>query len=239
MENCDTTMSVGHIIPLIIIQVLLFILGLLIQFKIIYVSWKDREGNTWQIHMTHSIALVVYFAFIIPFWNVSSAFPNLSLYTGEWFCYLATFISLYGYSIIAFNSLLIAVMKYFFIVHNTKALEFGEERTAKGFLILGLILPLFLAIIPVVTKDIEAYTGVSSCFGLTGQALKQSNTSENKMQKFFFCNLNTTANDNLGRYALYLMTQCLCVLKSSILILVATNIPEAFFYYKIFKRMKR
>jgi hypothetical protein len=130
-------------------------------------------------------------------------------------------------------------MKYFFIVQNTKALRFGEEKTKKGFLILGLIIPLVLAIISVLTKDIDSNADLLSCFGLTDQALKQYNTWEKKMQKFFLCNLNTTAKDISDRYALYLMTQCLCVLKSSIFILVATNIPEAFFYYKIFKKMKR
>jgi hypothetical protein len=232
-------MSGSYKIPLLIIQLLLFILGLLIQLKIIYVSWKDREGKTWQIHMTHSIALIIYFAFMIPFWNVTNAFPNLSLYTGEWFCYLATFISLYGISIITFNSLLIAVMKYSFVIHNTKILKFGEERAKKGFLILSLTLPLILAIISVVAKDIDAYADLLSCFGLTDQALKQYNTWENKMQKFFLCNLNTTAKDISDRYVLYFMTQCLCILKSCIYLLVSTNIPEAFFYYKIFKKMRR
>jgi hypothetical protein len=189
--------------------------------------------------MTHSIALIVYFAFIIPFWHVTNAFPNLSLYTGEWFCYLATFISLYGISIITLNSLLIAVMKYFFIVHNTKVLEFGEERTKKGFLILGLSLPLILATIAVVTKDIEAYADLLSCFGLTDQNLKQYNTWEKKMQKFFLCNLNTPAKDISDRYALYLMKQSLCVVKSSVYMFLNTNFPEAFFYYKIFTKMKR
>ena len=57
MENFDNTNYHTHKTPFIIVQVLLFILGLLIQFKIIYVCWKDREGKTWQIHMIHSIAV--------------------------------------------------------------------------------------------------------------------------------------------------------------------------------------
>ena len=157
-------MSFSYKVPLISIQVLLFILGLLIQFKIVYILWKDREGKTWQIHMTHSIALVAYFLFWIPFGNVTDAFPNLSIYTGEWFCYLATFICSYGISIITLNSLLIAVMKYMFIVHNTKVLEFGEYRTKKLFLILDLTIPFIYALITVVTQNIEPYANLLSCF---------------------------------------------------------------------------
>ena len=231
-------MSVSDKIPLIIVQVLLFILGLLIQLKTVYISWKDKEGKTWQIHMIHSIALIVYFSFRIPFDNVTDAFPNLSLYTGEWFCYLGTFICMYGISIITLNSLLIAVMKYFFIVHNTKVLKFGEEKTKKGFLILCLTFPLIFALIIVVTKDIDSDAYLLSCFGLTDQTLKQYNTWEKKMQKFFLCNLNTEANDISDRYALYVMKQSLCVVKSSVYMSLNTNFPEAWFYYKIFKKMK-
>ena len=151
--------------------------------------------------MTHSIALVAYFSFWHPFGNVTDAFPNLSIYTGEWFCYLATFICSYGISIITLNSLLIAVMKYMFIVHNTKVLEFGEDRTKKLFLILDLTIPFIYALITVVTQNIEPYANLLSCFGLKEQALKQYSTWDQMMKTFFLCELNTTDKDKSDQYA--------------------------------------
>ena len=116
-------------IAIIMFYAVLYFIGLLIQSKTMYVCWKERQGNTWQIHLTYSIAVTIYFSFLIPFSIVSNAFPNLSAHTGQWFCYLAAFILVYGFYIITCNSLLIVIMKYIWIVHDEKVLGWGKEKT--------------------------------------------------------------------------------------------------------------
>ena len=87
-----------------------------------------------MIHMAHSISSILYFAFYLPFFTVTSQIPHLAdEYTGEWFCYLATFVITYGFTIITFNSLLIAVMKYVFIVRNEDVRMYGDEKALKLF----------------------------------------------------------------------------------------------------------
>ena len=239
MEGLDAASPGILNIPFIIVQILIFVIGLFIQLKTIYVCWKDREGKTWHIHMLHSIAVTIAFAFAISFRTVTQAIPNLSVYTGDWFCYLATFITIYGHVIITFNSLLIASMKYWFIIHHKKALEFGELKAIKAFFILDLTLPFVLAITSCLTTDIEQFSELVNCFGMTEQEEKQYNTSEKDMQKFFLCNLNMTDADISDEYTLYILKQCVCILKTVIIMAIQTNVAEAFLYYKIFRMMKR
>ena len=132
MENQKIQFSVDSIVH-IIIQALLFAIGLIIQSKVMYVCWKEKDGKTWQIHLTHSFSCTIYFLFAIPFWHISTSIPHLSAITGEWLCYVNAFIILYGFYMITPNSLLIAAMKYVFIVHDQTMVKLGNEKL-KGYL---------------------------------------------------------------------------------------------------------
>ena len=146
-----------------VIQALLYSLGVFVQQKIISVCWKEKDGKVWMIHMAHSISTILYFAFYLPFFTVTSQIPNLAdQYTGEWFCYLATFVITYGFTIITFNSLLIAVMKYVFIVRNEDVRMYGDEKALKLFLMVDLIFPFLVAAFACVTRDFEGFASLNS-----------------------------------------------------------------------------
>ena len=236
-EPLETKINIGTMVH-VIFQAMLYFAGLGIQIKIISVCWRDKDGKAWLIHMTHSISVMLYYAFYIPFFTVTNTLPNLAdQYTGEWFCYLATFITVYGFSMISFNSLLIAVMKYVFIVHSEKARLYGDTKTEKMFFIINLTLPMFLAVFTCITRDFDSFSALNSCFGQTEQVLAQYNTWPKNFEKFLLCNLNRQDDQSYGD-TFYVVKQVLCATKSIGLSLIITNIPEAFFYYKIFQKMK-
>ena len=228
----------ASIIVHIIIQAVLYVIGVFIQQKIIYVCWKEKEGKVWMIHMTHSISTILYFAFYLPFFTLTSEIPDLAeQYTGEWFCYLATFVITYGFTIITFNSLLISVMKYMFIVRNENVRIYGDKKFLTLFLCIDLSLPLFIATFNCITGDYQGFASLNSCFGVTDQVQEQFNTWDKDLEKFFLCNLNKDKNQEYN-YTLYVVKQVACAIKSIIVLVTNTNLPEAFFYYKIFQKMK-
>ena len=106
-----------------------------INFKVISVCSRNRDTKTWQIHIAHSIIVTIFFAFDLPFVTISNALPHLSIYTGDWFCYMASFIVNYEVYFLVTNSFLIAVMKYIYIVHWDKAMRFGHEKIQRIFLV--------------------------------------------------------------------------------------------------------
>ena len=221
-----------------VIQALLYIAGLLIQQKIISICWKDKDGKVWMIHMTHSISTLIYFAFYLPFFTVTSEISNLAeKYTGEWFCYLATFIITYGFTIITFNSLLIAIMKYVFIVRNEDVRMYGDEKALKVFLAINLCVPLFVATFACITRDFEGFASLNSCFGTTELVKLRYNTWDTNLEKFFLCNLNKEIDQEYS-HSLYVVKQVACAIKSIAVVVTNTNLPEAFFYFKIFQKMK-
>ena len=238
MEISDITFSIDSIAH-IVLQVLLYFTGLYVQIKVILVCWKERSGNTWHIHFAHSIIVIVYFTLNLPFWIVTIAIPDLSDYTGEWFCYLAAFIFQYGNFIITLNSLLVATIKYTFIVHSIKLLHFGKENVKKIFFAIYLFLPLMFATIASVGKDFEQYSELISCFGLTEQTEVTYNTTAKEYQKFFLCKMSSLDKEKSYGSTFHALTQCFCILKSILVWIINTNVPEGFLYYKIFAKMRR
>jgi hypothetical protein len=224
---------VGSIISTIV-EAILFLVGLFINIKIAILEWKNREAKTWQVQIVYSVCGTIYFAFELPFSSVSNAIPNISEYTGDWFCNLATFIITYGIIIFTTNSLLVSIMKYTFIVHPFKVLKWGHEKIQKIFLATYLAVPFVMAVIQIATKDFESYTNLRMCFGL-----KNEDLVKNTWKRLFLCNLKEMGIDASANIHLGNSIQLFCVLKQIIAYIITSNIMEAFFYRKIFTKMKR
>ena len=101
---------------------------------------------------------------------------------GSWFCfsieYTSHFIGIY----VGILSLLVAVMKYRWIVHNDKMARFGEENAINLFLILHFGIPLVVSLINLVSngnKDIIPV--VDECWGHT----EKTHIDENGVLEYF------------------------------------------------------
>ena len=217
-----------------IVEALLFLIGLFINIKIVLLEWKKRNSIIWQVQIVYSVCSTIYFAFGIPFTSISNAIPHLSEYTGQWFCNLATFIVIYGLTTIAMNSLLVSIMKYTFIVYPLKALKWGHDRVQKIFLATYLAVPFVFGLIVVATKDLDSYKSLRTCFGFT------NNEHEKKLWKrILLCNLTELGIDESASVYLKNSIHTVCAIRSIVSFMTSNNIMEAFFYIKIFKKMKR
>jgi hypothetical protein len=235
MEELDSGYEIFTILQ-VVFQVLLFCVGLVIQVQIISVSYKELVTG-WKTTITHSIVTTIHFAFKISFDAVTHFIPFLSQYTGNWICYAASVVIFYcHFSIIAY-SLLISILKYIFIVQHVKTLIWGKDIIQKWFFITNLIHPLFLAILHVLNSDYKT-PFINSCFGRTEEVVRQYNTSSSSLRKTFGCPLKNSEEDS-SWYPYYVTEQCVCILSSIINIVLNSNLLEGFFYYKIFKKMRR
>ena len=220
----------------ILCQMIIFCFGLNIQIKTIY-ACNEEKGKTWKIHVSHAIVTTVYYAFFIPFQAVTTFVPSLSMYMGSWICYLASFVSFYCYHAIIANSLQVAVLKYIFIVHALKARAFGEVKIQKIFFWINGLLPLALAIIALLTTNFQTRSALKSCFGRNdNHSIPSTNSTSSGSMNFFTCtNINSSDHGMITYYIL----QFLCVSRKIINLLIASNLPEGYFYYKIFSSMKK
>ena len=206
-------------------RLVFYVIGFIINIQMVFVCWKSRKTNkTWQLHISYCISSTVFFAYIIPFSLISHAIPNLSRYTGEGICYVSSFIILFNTWIIQINSLMVAISKYILIVHWKNALLFGHAKIQWIVCSISLLIPLYITVISTCLKDRGVINILSSCFG-----------PENRAKKDYLCHFE---EDEFG-YISKVVLQLLCMSKFIISLVISTNICEAFFYYKTFKRMKR
>ena len=233
------TGSLLSVVLTISFQILLLLIGTFINIKIIS-SCKNEKWKTWQIDIFHSAVLITVFVFRIIFERISFFVPDLHEYTGVWVCYIAAFIYLYGTQVILFQSFVVSLMKYIFIVHQGKSRMIGEEKIKKSFLVITIIHPLLLTVTMLLTLDFENYASLISCFGLKEELLKTYNTSTGSIGKSLFCRLNSDGNENSqGKEVFDSIKQGMCAVKAIWGLLLASNIPEAYFYLHIFRKMRR
>jgi hypothetical protein len=175
----------------------------------------------------------------VVFEALTDHFPGFPDYTGVSICYLTAMMYVYLPYLIGLDSLFISIIKYIFIVHLKKSIKFGEEKIKKLFFWVNLLHPVLPSIITVFLFDFEAYASLTSCFGLEDRVHDQYNSSTGNIERMFLCKLRVVDAEDLGTHVSYTLAQCFCATKMVFNLGLMSNIPEAYFYYKIFKKMKR
>ena len=218
-----------------VIQCLLLIIGFYLQFKIIQVCDVERN-KTWRAQIFHAMVMIIHFAIRVPFQAITYFVPNLSSHIGSWVCYIGAINNFYGYQEISAHSLLIAIEKYVLIVHTLKARAFGDNKIEKILFCVHVAYPFLGSTIAMLTTNYETRAEVKSCLGIADELVLNNSSSVSGRRNFLFCDVSNYAETSL---ILSYVTQFFCVSRNFTNLVVVTNLPEAFFYYKIFKTMKR
>ena len=204
----------------------IFIIGLYVQIRTILVCIKEKT-KAWQIHISHAIVMTVNWGYFMPFQVITHIVPSLGSYIGNWICYVSAFLTFFCYQAMIVQSLLIAAMKYIFIVHPWKAKSFGEERIQKIFSIMHMIYPTIIALASMVASDFQTRSYIMSCFG---------DSYRSAFSDSFFCILDTSPEDN----PFYIPgARFICITKTILAWLINSNLPEGILYYMIFTKMKK
>ena len=219
----------------VILQIVFYVIGIIINAKIVLITWRTKENNkSWQLHILYSVSCTLLFAFDIPFWLFALKVPHLSNLTGEWICYLGLFVNTLLIHILFVNSLMVAITKYIFVVHWDKALAYGHERVQWILFTSSLSLEFLIAVLHTAVKRYADADPVHSCFGI-----ENTSSTINSAWSFFWCTSENIAPNGGWGDINVLILQFLCIITHVIHTITNSNLPEAFFYYKIFKTMKR
>ena len=218
---------------------MLYIIGVLINANIIFTCWQSRNHKkSWQLHILYSLSYIILFTFDIPFWFFTMASPNLSSFTGEWICYLAIFMTAFFSMTILMNSLMVSITKYIFVVHWDEALVYGHEKIQWASVILSVLITIPSAIVRTAmnryysTEDGPLHT----CFG---KERKESIEKSGWQAIPFWCFSENLDPNEPWSFIPVVFLQILCVLAHVVYGIMCCNLPEAFFYYQIFKTTKR
>ena len=163
--------------------------------------------------------------------------PSLFTTIGSWVCHLFRFLFLYGFTSITSNSLVIASMKYVFIVHSMRALAFGESRIQKLFLGANLAFP-FLISLDSLLPQVQPHGYISKCFN--PQLWPNSTFEDVSMYPPAGGLFKNLIEIDLQEPSFAIYTKLvLNIFRVFAFIIAACNFTEGLIYYKIFNVMKR
>ena len=108
---------------------LIFIVGFVLQIRIIQVSIKEKD-ITWRTDVCHSIIMIVFYTFRILFEDLTFFVPSLHLFTGEWLCHTVYFVYMFGALSITSHSFIVSAYKYIYIVHDIFIRMIGRAKVA-------------------------------------------------------------------------------------------------------------
>ena len=215
----------------------IFLLGFFIHVKIIS-TCKKEQGTSWQLDITHSVVLCFTYFISTTFRVIFRYLPSLHRYIRNGICYTNSFILTFGCYSIFSHSFIVSFLKYTFIVHHRKV--FGEEEKVKrAFFWINILHLLFLTILTLCLLDIENMLLVIKCIGLEEKKRAEYNTPFGHVEMVFLCKLNNKPGEELNGGPFYILKQTVCVIKTIWTFIFMCNIPEAFFYFRIFRFIRR
>ena len=134
---------------------------------------------------------------------------------------------------IAYNSLLVALIRYIHIVHDKTSNQWNYERAAKIFKLASIYVPIAMEAIGNLSHGFSQFAQLETireCIGLPAR-LNTSNTSEQPLPGLL---VNWTLN-----YLPVSLVTSMSYTYVIVSVIVSSNIVEAYFYLQIFKKMKR
>ena len=228
----------------LILCILISVLGILINVKFLK-NMKDEERNLGtnstgllvrRVMTTYTITLIV----SIPIELIFSWFLYENFELPTWFqyslCYGIYFIQ--GLRIyFAFNSLVVAAMRYSFVVHHNAILRFGKEKAKTLFYYGSLAIPIMIEILAALSTpkhEIQAFAIRSIC-------------NESYQDSYSRTGLNVTITQDFSlpvynfvhHYISADITYYVRIFLQLLFVMVFSNVVEGVLYYKTFKKIKR
>ena len=207
---------------------------------------KENKGHAIIKTLLSCYAIIVPCVFIICFLYVHVVLrytsPPSQVF-GDGFCYAYTIVAHSGGLYVGAFSLFTAIIKYWFIVNNANAIQFGEEKAKKLFAISYCIIPLILAAFNSISNgNVDQIIWVNYCWRPLPR-FDTINSNVRESENDFFCAdrqydiekyFGTTASNHFIP-----MLRVICGGVKIMYIVFFSNIAELVIYALIFKYLNR
>ena len=195
---------------------------------------------TWKVDIYNSAFFIVHYFHVILMNGITYMLDNLHEYTGNGFCYVSKSMTIIGNGHTTGHSFIIAMMKYFVIVHHQR---FSKDAL-KGvfFWINSFYGPLVFAIFNVAQPHfVFLYDGISHsnrCLG-KNDTISSLDTNTSAIKLHDICNISESYEDVSFEYVYYIFRKTICWGNIVFVYLNVWNLLEMFVYCRIFSFMHR
>ena len=230
----------------LIVSVLISLLGILINIKYLK-DMRDEDRNrgpnsngllTKRVMTTYTITLMIFVpASLILHCVLTEEFelPRWFLHSLCYQAYIWQGIRIY----LAFNSLVVAAMRYLFVVHDNDILQFGMEKAKRLFYYGSIAIPIMIEIILACTvpMSITPMSNLETAVICTSSYQKpNSRTYLNSTPTHDFdLPIHSFVNQYISSDILYYLRGFVFVL----LVIVFGNVAEGILYWKTFAKIQR
>jgi hypothetical protein len=226
----------------IVLGLIMLVTAEFIQFKLFFMV-KRENGLVKEVTHIYSLSCII----MIPFWliipSITDFIHPLNEVIGEWFCFLVRSFAFFHFNIITMHSLIIAMMRYWFIVHEESVRKYGKEKTKRFFAFLSIFIPLFLSIWALADTlagniELDPFLFVNRCYGRDHKVFL-INISPLEVFNPYFCKFGNYSEKGMYGKILETLQRASCISKTIIYLLMAGNFTEGIIYYRIFSHIKR
>jgi len=140
-------------------------------------------------------------------------------------------------------SIFVAAKKYWFIVHNATAMNFGKHKAKKILLVSHILLPIILSLLNTISNGrIDQIFWVDHCWSHAADAINITSSATDKIEDYFCANRHYELPELFGESLRNLVTNSLratCGTVKVFYFLFLSNILELFLYLLIFRYLNR
>ena len=177
---------------------------------------------------------------VFQFW-VWIAHQDFELPT--WFQYSLCYKSYFLFTFriyVGFTSLIIASMRYTFVVHHNSVLQYGVENSKTLFYRASLLIPLVLSILHACTFDVidNRFLDIrpnSVCFDSNGESNYSKDFNLNHGKGVFDSPIYLFLHQYVSTEITYYVSKCVLILG----VVIMTNVVDGILYWKTFTYNKR
>ena len=218
------------------LKLILFIIGAMVNVKVLVLLKKENSILMETTTLLIWTQIIFYPVGLIFITSTDFIHPIYKIF-GHWFCTLMwLFMDLCSY-IIIFYSFFAASIRYFFIVHYSTAKMYGKEKIKNIFLFLYILIPC-LCVLWQVPEELHHNSYINKCYGKDHNVFLIE-TSSLEVLKHRFWESKEFEVHGIYDISLALARRISKILRSTVILVMGSNIIEGLLYYKILTHIYR
>ena len=156
---------------------------------------------------------------------------------GSWFCVAEFFWLVTGMTFILFHSFVVGLMRYIFVVHEDKVIDFGKERAKKIFFWIAILVPCVLTTWSYFNnRDTSSVASLNKCKGQHHKVfLLEHNYDSTAKRNFCYFESYDGQEDSI----IVTLKRISCTLYSILFFILGFNVAEGFLYWRTVKHSNR
>ena len=237
----DPPMSIWTTLLDFMCSLVIGVLGVIVNYKFIKKLRKEkrakpegRKGNVIEpvMQLFCKVQILYWLYYLLYFWlHLNGIVP--SSFMGDWSCIIGAQAAIkFGRNIIAWNSFFVALIRYLYIVHREKSNQWDFDRVGKWFRVASVVIPTVYNTIDNFTNGFWEYQHGDAFEHCIALKLGLNNTS------------NITIPDIYPyawtvEYVPHSLILSIYYIVLGLKILIYGNIADGYFYFSIYRCIKR